>query len=524
MERYGRVIQKLQKLLESERRQLRQVRSQYMAELGRRNELQALLLDSIEQAKQQYRAAESAYLARHPQMSQEAWAAGPSEGTRPGSAAVAVGRPDHARSAQLGTPGALCSRQAGSSRPCSAGTTPALAGPAAAAAVPDEGRPLGQAAWDALLADLMARQEVLELLFGRAFPDFMAESQELSGSSHKQPDPLQLLRPIGTCQLQQLFWGSQQQLQQSPGGVHDSTGLGKTSPDHSNTSLEEGLNDSRGDALGSSSSSACELPASCDSQEQAFDGVPQQFDSTPAQQAHRHQANEAWGGNLDACDSSHRRRVGTSTETPAPGNILEQQGSSPCSKECCTAEQCSSRSSPLAHLAVGEVRLGSCSGAVMPSFPARQPLQHVPIRRPRSGMVHQQPDAGRGGSRPTSAAPRIESAQAMQQTATSQQSPFRPWTAAGRLQPTVVVTTTCGWQPQVHVSQQRPMSSQNSAAVATGADKQRPDRPSSSSSQLLSGSVAGWSGVGPGRPLPAGSSHNWMVDTAEIAATFLSRT
>lgn len=55
MERYSKVINNLKKLLESERRQLRQARAAYNTELGRRNELQNLLLDSIDAMKEKHR-------------------------------------------------------------------------------------------------------------------------------------------------------------------------------------------------------------------------------------------------------------------------------------------------------------------------------------------------------------------------------------------------------------------------------------------------------------------------------------
>ncbi len=55
MQRYSRVIDNMKKLLESERRLVRQLRTERAADFAGRSEVQQLLLDSIEEVKQRRR-------------------------------------------------------------------------------------------------------------------------------------------------------------------------------------------------------------------------------------------------------------------------------------------------------------------------------------------------------------------------------------------------------------------------------------------------------------------------------------
>lgn len=184
------VIQQLQKALQCERKQLRQLRTAYTAELGRRNELQTLLLDSIQQAKQQHQQAKAAHAAAS---QADAEAAGgtcgqpDSSGGRPSSKLSA--RPQHRPLSA-----APCS---GRQRPWSAADT--AAGHACLATAPADAAPAGgwqqvgfaagepvldQQAWGKLLEDLLSRQRVLELLLQRACPDLVAAAQQLHQGQH----------------------------------------------------------------------------------------------------------------------------------------------------------------------------------------------------------------------------------------------------------------------------------------------------------------------------------------------------
>ena len=146
----------LQKALQCERRQLRQLRAAYTGELGRRNELQTLLLDSIQQAKQQYRQAQAAHAAQM----RPATASSSAKQQRPWSAARAAERPAHVTTA-------------GTAAAAAAGV--ALEEPVAGA---DEGV-LEPQAWCKLLDELLSRQQVLELLLHKACPDLVAAAQQL---------------------------------------------------------------------------------------------------------------------------------------------------------------------------------------------------------------------------------------------------------------------------------------------------------------------------------------------------------
>eukprot|EP00775_Hariotina_reticulata_P009232 gene9232-9397_t len=160
MQRYSHVIQKLQKLLECERRQLRQVRQSYASELSRRTELQTLLLDSIQQAKQQYRHAE---LASHAAVKQGGCGLAPATASSSADKAWCKPRP--------GTASAACST---STSRCRAWQRPSSAANHALSAPLGSDPPLTQQSWDVVLDKVLAKQELLEMLFDKMFPEFMA--------------------------------------------------------------------------------------------------------------------------------------------------------------------------------------------------------------------------------------------------------------------------------------------------------------------------------------------------------------
>lgn len=185
--------QLVQVALRCERKQSRQLRAAYTAELGRRNELQTLLLDSIQQAKQQYKQAHAAHAAQAQAAADTAgvsWqqsgtAAGSSGSSRPGSRMQAR---QHRRPASAAPycGGSPKQRQAWSAAADNTAFTAGIGAAAdgaceqtgAAAAAGIEGF-LDQQAWGKLLNDLLSRQQVLELLLQNACPDLVAAAQQL---------------------------------------------------------------------------------------------------------------------------------------------------------------------------------------------------------------------------------------------------------------------------------------------------------------------------------------------------------
>jgi len=208
-----RVIQQLQKALQCERRQLRQLRAIHTAELGRRNELQALLLDSLQQAKQQYQQAQAAAAsAAHPppdapwrQMPGSTHASHSSRYTsgsssshvhkaqthmqrrRPASAAPSCGGsrlPQQAWVAADGSHGAAAAATAatGASNAASGGAGAGTAPPLRASTSTEQ-------AEDGVLKGLWQYWRLLEQLLERACPDFVHAAQQLQ---HGQTATLQL--------------------------------------------------------------------------------------------------------------------------------------------------------------------------------------------------------------------------------------------------------------------------------------------------------------------------------------------
>ncbi|WIA08826.1 hypothetical protein OEZ85_008248 [Tetradesmus obliquus] len=447
MERYSHVIQQLKKLLESERRQLRQARAAYTAELSRRSELQALLLSSIQAAKQQHRAAEAAAAAHQRQQQQAAqpplWA-----DERPRSTAARI-RPVSCRpvtshssssSQMLGS-----GRLASPSRPTSSSVVQAADG---------QQPQLGQAGWEALLEQLLVRRDVLELLFSRSFPELMEGPREgvsssTGGRQAHEVEPAELYERWAACQQQRHQEEQQQQQQQQ-----QQYGLGETSPpdtDHSGVLHDDGLECS--DSEGGSSSADCDSTAYTAADEAAAGTGGMSVSGAAA---------DEWCDAAACVTSKQQRHV---------DKAAEQQ------------------STEAAH-----VTLSGLSAPVMPSFPARQPLHHTVVRRPRSGLVQHQPGAAGATRRPASAAAAASQPAQLRQG----NSPVRPATAACR-----------------HALGQQGLLLQPSAAggAAVGRALQRPG----SSSSRKGGGLQELE-----RPLSAGSEHAWNADAAKIAGSFLA--
>jgi ferredoxin len=141
---------------------------------------------------------------------------------------------------------------------------------------------------------------------------------------------------------------------------------------------------------------------------------------------------------------------------------------------------------------------------VMPRFPARQPLHHTVVRRPRSGIVQHQADTEGAPRRPASAAAGSQSVQQHRS-----HSPARPATAASRQAGGL-------GQQQQQQQQQRLLGQSFAAGSAIAGACQRPGSSNSCSSRI---------GGGPaqvGRPPSAGSKHVWAADAASIAGSFLA--
>jgi hypothetical protein len=163
------------------------------------------------------------------------------------------------------------------------------------------------------------------------------------------------------------------------------------------------------------------------------------------------------------------------------------------------------------HTATAHVALGGLSAPVMPSFPARQPLHHTIVRRPRSGLEQQQQQQqqqqGTAGAvsstrRPASAAP------AMSQSTSVQlqlgRSAVRPATAA------------C---PEVGALGQQQQGLRRRPATAAGPQVEGAlRRPGSSSNNRKSVGVRALD-----RPGCASSEHAWKLDASAIAASFLAK-
>ncbi|KAF6259269.1 hypothetical protein COO60DRAFT_1022916 [Scenedesmus sp. NREL 46B-D3] len=452
MERYSHVIQQLKKLLESERRQLRQARSCYTAELGRRTELQGLLLSSIQRAKQQHRAAEAAVNAQQRQQSQQSqplpWA-----DERPRSTA-ARSRPVSGR---LMTGHSGVGAAVGGSQLLGSGSPHSCNRPSSVVQAADGQQPqLDEPAWEQLLEQLLVRRDVLELLFGRAFPDLAEAPQGQLAGSRAEPEAAQLFERWAACQQQRQQERPQQeqpQLQCAPRQqAPQQCGLGEASPldaDLSGVALDEGALESS-DSDGGDSSTGM---------------------SSGAHEAAAEAVMHATGAGVDdsfAWREQQQREARMSEQQPAED----------------------------AH-----ATLGGPSAHVMPRFPARQPLHHTVVWRPRSGLVQQQAGTGGATRRPASAA---AGSQAVQLRCL--QGLARPATAACR-------------QAEALGQQQQPQLRLLDRSVAARTAVMTGARPGSSSS---SSSIKGGGTLQAGRPLSAVSQHVWAADAAVIAGSFLA--
>lgn len=206
--RYAYVIQKLQKLLESERRQLRQLRNRYNAELSKRSELQTLLLNGIELAKQ--RTNEAVRFAQQRQLLPSALAAAvsPSMGLEPACAAElqeVMSRP--ASAAAISN-----EQQYEGSGPGSANVIASCAWvsqPLNSGTMCEQG--LDQATGQVLLENLLANRHILELLYKHAFPDCAAEAEQpiaistgpVSGTTNPQQPTQSKVEGLTISQQQQ---------------------------------------------------------------------------------------------------------------------------------------------------------------------------------------------------------------------------------------------------------------------------------------------------------------------------------
>lgn len=355
MIRYSHVIHKLQKLLEIERRQVRQLRNSLHSELGKRTELQSLLLSSLELAKQQYRDAEAAHCAQQEQLQQQQTEQqqnsmqGPRG--RPWSAVrlapgAAPARPPSSINRQLPS----SSRPAGAAAP---GLRPSTAGTAGV----NLGQQLDQTIWEDLLSDLLSRQQVLELVLKQTFPVVGADelSSLIEGQRQQQ----------GTAQhIASQHWQQQHQRHEE--------GLGATRPPESanvdSVHCQEQYLESGSSAEDNTEYVVVEDVEQQQQQQEDFPGFDLR-NPDPEDADHRAEQNQIGAQH----GRNHQRQDHT------------QYGDQRPQQHDLTAATSSKG-----------------GGLMLPGFPIRQPLHHTRLQRPLSAQPAS--SAARAGSRPSTVA------------------------------------------------------------------------------------------------------------------------